>query len=73
MNNKQQLIFLFEQAVKLFINELLADYFNFMSYKIMLCLACLEKETELIDNIVEILKKSQSKKKKKKISLKNQN
>ena len=56
---------LFKQAVKLLINELLADYFNFASYKIMLCLACLEKEIKLVDNIIEISKKSQSKKKKK--------
>src|SRR5436190_2980902 len=65
MNNKQQLMLLFKQAVKLLINELLADYFNFASYKIMLCLACLEKKIKLVDNIIEISKKSQSKKKKK--------
>ena len=47
-----------EQAVKLFIDKLLADYFNSASYKIMLCLACLEKKTELVDNIIEISKKS---------------
>src|SRR5436189_6086120 len=54
-----------EQAVKLLIDELLGDYFNSVSYKIMLYLACLEKETELVNDIIEILKKSQSKKKKK--------
>ena len=73
MNNKQQLIFLLKWAVKFLIDELLANYFNSASYKIMLYLAYLEKETEFIDNIVEISKKSQSKKKKKKISLKSQN
>src|SRR5213083_2735652 len=51
--------------MKLLIDELLADYFNSVSYKIMLCLACLEKETELVNDIIEILKKSQSKRKKK--------
>src|SRR5216117_925052 len=51
--------------MKLFIDELLADYFNSVSYKIMLCLACLEEETELVNDTVEILKKSQSKKKRK--------
>ena len=45
-----------EQAVKLLIDELLADYFNSVSYKIMLCLACLEEETELVNDIIEILK-----------------
>src|SRR5436189_6061295 len=54
-----------EQAVKLLIDELLADYFNSVSYKIMLCLACLEEETELVNDTVEILKKSQSKRKRK--------
>ena len=52
--------------MKFLINELLADYFNSVSYKIMLYLACLEKETELVNDTVEILKKSQSKKKEKK-------
>ena len=55
-----------EWAVKLLIDELLADYFNSVSYKIMFCLACLEEETELVDDTVEISKKSQSKKKRKK-------
>src|SRR5436189_4486437 len=54
-----------EQAVKLLIDELLADYFNSASYKIMFCLACLEEETELVNDIIEISKKSQLKKKKK--------
>src|SRR5216117_835485 len=54
-----------EQAIKFLINELLISYFNSVSYKIMLCLACLEKETELVNDIIKILKKSQSKKKKK--------
>ena len=58
-------MFLSEQAVKFLIDELLADYFNSVSYKIMLCLACLEEETELVDDIIEISKKSQSKEKKK--------
>ena len=58
MNNKQQLMLLSKQAVKFLIDELLADYFNSASYKIMLCLACLEKETEFVDDIVEISKKS---------------
>ena len=62
MNNKQQSMLLFKQAMKFFIDELLTDYFNFVSYKIMLYFACLEKKTELIDNIIEILKKSQLKK-----------
>ena len=31
----------------------------------MLCLACLEEETELVDNTIEIPKKSQSKEKRK--------
>ena len=62
-------MFLFEWAVKLLINELLADYFNSASYKIMLCFACFEKEIKFIDNIIEISKKSQSKKEKKKKSL----
>ena len=65
MNNKQWLMLLLKQAVKLFIDELLADYFNSVSYKIMLYLACLEKETELVNDIIEILKKSQSKEKRK--------
>ena len=51
-------MFLFKWAVKLLINKLLADYFNSVSYKIMLYLAYLEKETELVDDIIEILKKS---------------
>ena len=51
-------MFLSEQAMKLLITELLADYFNSVSYKIMLCLACFEKEIKLVDDIVEILKKS---------------
>ena len=54
-----------KQAVKLLIDELLADYFNSASYKIMLCFTCLEKETELVNDTVEILKKSQSKRKRK--------
>ena len=52
--------------MKFLIDELLIDYFNSMSYKIILCLACLEEETELVNDTVEILKKSQSKKKEKK-------
>ena len=51
--------------MKLLIDELLIDYFNSVSYKIMLCLACLEEETKLVNNTVKILKKSQSKKKRK--------
>src|SRR5216117_3075038 len=51
--------------MKLLINELLTDYFNSVSYKIMFCLAYLEEETELVNDTVEISKKSQSKKKKK--------
>ena len=43
--------------MKLLIDELLADYFNSVSYKIMLCLACLEEETELVNDTVKILKK----------------
>ena len=54
-----------EWAVKFLIDELLADYFNSVSYKIIFCLACLKEKTELVDDIVEISKKSQSKKKKK--------
>ena len=50
-----------ERAVKLPIGELLAGYFNSAPYKIMLCLACLEEGTELVDDTVEISKKSQSK------------
>ena len=56
---------LFKQAVKLLIDELLAGYFNSASYKIMLCLACLKEETKLVDDIIEIPKKSQSKEKRK--------
>ena len=51
--------------MKFLIDELLADYFNSVSYKIIFCLACLKEKTELVDDIVEISKKSQSKKKKK--------
>src|SRR5205809_7219332 len=51
--------------MKFLINELLVNYFNSVLYKIMFCLACLEEETELVNDIIEILKKSQSKKKKK--------
>ena len=47
-----------EQVMKLLINELLVSYFNSVSYKIMLCLACLEEEIELVNDIVEISKKS---------------
>ena len=43
--------------MKLFIDELLVDYFNSASYKIMFYLACLKKKTKLVDNIVEISKK----------------
>ena len=49
--------------MKLPIDELLADYFNSASYKIMLCLACLEEGTKLVDDTIEISKKSQSKEK----------
>ena len=55
--------------MKLFIDELLADYFNFVSYKIMFCFTYLEKKIELVNDTVEISKKSQSKKKKKEKSL----
>ena len=51
--------------MKLFINELLTNYFSSASYKIMFCLACLEEKTELIDDIIKILKKSVKKKEKK--------
>ena len=47
-----------KQAVKLLIDKLLINYFNSASYKIMLYLACLEEEIKLVDNIIEILKKS---------------
>ena len=47
-----------EQAVKLLIDELLVNYFNSALYKIILCLACLEEEIKLVDNIIKILKKS---------------
>src|SRR5436190_22178957 len=61
MDNKQRPMLLPERAVKLPIGELLAGYFNSAPYKIMLCLACLEEGTELVDDTVEISKKSQSK------------
>jgi len=44
--------------MKLLIDELLVNYFNSVSYKIMLCFACLEEEIKLVDDIVEISKKS---------------
>ena len=56
--------------MKLLIDKLLVSYFNFVSYKIMFCLACLEEEIELIDDIVKILKKSQLKKKKSSLKIK---
>ena len=59
-------MFLSEQAVKFLINELLTDYFNSVSYKIMLCLACFKEKIKLVDDIIKISKKSQSKRKKKK-------
>ena len=65
MDNKQRPMLLPERAVKLPIGELLAGYFNSASYKIMLCLACLKEETKLVDDIIEIPKKSQSKEKRK--------
>ena len=48
MNNKQQLMLLLKQVIKFLINKLLADYFNSASYKIMLCLAYLEKKSNLL-------------------------
>ena len=51
-------MFLLKQAVKLLINKLLVNYFNSVLYKIMLCLAYLEEEIKLVDDIIEILKKS---------------
>ena len=59
--------------MKLFINELLTNYFSSASYKIMFCLAYLEEETELVNDIVEISKKITVKEKEKKIFFKNQN
>ena len=61
---------LFKQVIKLLINELLINYFNSASYKIILYLACFEKEIELVNDIIEISKKLQSKKKKEKSSSK---
>ena len=58
INNKQQSMLLSEWAMKFLIDELLISYFNFASYKIMLCLVYLEKETELVNDTVEISKKS---------------
>ena len=51
MDNKQQSIFLSEWAAELFIDELLITYFNTTPpYKIILCLACLEEGSELVEN-----------------------
>jgi hypothetical protein len=66
MDNKQRPLLLPERAVELPIGELLVNYFNSMPYKIILCLACLEEGSELVDNTVacggpELFKKSQPK------------
>ena len=50
LDNKQQPMFLPEQAVQLPIGELLVSYFNSTPYKVFLCLACLEEESELMEN-----------------------
>ena len=44
--------------MKFLINKLLTNYFNSVSYKIMLYFTYLKKETELINIIIKILKKS---------------
>ena len=66
MDNKQRPLFLPERAAELPISELLANYFTSSPYKIILCLACLEEGSELVDNAVDYggqkgFKKSQSK------------
>jgi len=50
MDNKQRPLLLPERAVELPIGELLVNYFNTSPYKIILCLACLEEGSELVDN-----------------------
>jgi hypothetical protein len=67
MDNKQRPIFLPERAAELPIGELLASYFT-TPYKVILCLACLEEGSELVDNTIlsikdahESLKKPQKK------------
>lgn len=49
MDNKQRPIFLPERAVELSIGELLANYFTSTPSKVILCLACLEEGSELIE------------------------
>jgi len=60
MDNKQRPLLLPERAVELPIGELLINYFHSSPYKIILCLACLEEGSELVDDI-KISKKSQAK------------
>ena len=50
IDNKQQLIFLFEQAIDFLINDLLNQYFISKSYKIFFFLTCLNDKSELVDD-----------------------
>ena len=50
IDNKQQSIFLSEQAIKLLINDLLNQYFILKSHKVFLFLTCLDDKSELVDD-----------------------
>ena len=50
IDNKQQSIFLLKQVIKLFINDLLNQYFISKSYKVFLFLTCLDDKSELVDD-----------------------
>src|SRR5204862_5355822 len=50
IDNKQQLIFLFKQAIELLINNLLNQYFILKSHKVFLFLTCLNDKSELVEN-----------------------
>ena len=50
INNKQQLIFLSEQAINLLINDLLNQYFILKSHKVFLFLTCFDDKSELVDD-----------------------